>query len=251
MKNQKVIAIVIGVVVLVGGYIGGSYFPMQKALKMGNNVKLETELDSFSYAYGIYIGGSAVASLAQVLDKEEFPKDGFVKGIKDGLYETPGAMDNMTAQSILQSFAGKQQEKMMAEAQAKGETNKTDGEKFLETNKSRDGVKTTESGLQYEVITKGNGKTPSATDTVTVHYTGTLLDGTVFDSSVERGEPATFALNQVIKGWTEGLQLMKEGDKFKFFIPSELAYGPNGSRNIEPNSTLIFEIELLKVKKGK
>jgi len=247
MKNQKLIAIVIGIVVLVGGYIAGSFFPMMETFKIGKSVNLETEMDSFAYAFGIYTGGGTLSNLDQILVDEEFPKEGFVVGVKDGLNENTDVMDPTTAQGFLQGFAMKQQEKMMVKQNEKAETNITEGAKFLETNKAREGVSVTASGLQYEVLVKGNGISPLATDSVTVHYTGTLLDGTVFDSSVERGEPVTFKLDQVIPGWTEGLQLMKEGDKYKLFIPSEIAYGERGARSIEPNSTLIFEVELLKV----
>ena len=130
--------------------------------------------------------------------------------------------------------------------------NKTLGREFMEQNAKNDSVVQTKSGLQYMVIKEGNGIKPSATDTVTVHYTGTLIDGTVFDSSVERGEPASFPLDKVIPGWTEGLQLMSEGSKYRLFIPSELAYGSKGSGDkILPNSTLIFDVELIKVVKKK
>ncbi len=251
MKNQKIIVIVVGIVVLIGGYIAGSFFPVTKTLKIGNSTKLNTELDSFAYAYGMYMGGGTLTSLDQILADEEFPKEGFVNGVKDGLNEVNDIMDPMAVQGFLQNFSMKQQTKMMAKADEKAGKNLEDGTKFLETNKGRDGVTTTASGLQYEVLVKGNGISPLASDSVTVHYTGTLLDGTVFDSSVERGEPVTFKLNQVIPGWTEGLQLMREGDKYKLFIPSEIAYGEAGARTIEPNSTLIFEVELLKVIKVK
>ncbi len=127
--------------------------------------------------------------------------------------------------------------------------NKTLGREFMEQNAQNDSVVQTTSGLQYMVLKEGTGAKPGPTDTVTVHYTGKLLDGTVFDSSVKRGEPASFALDQVIAGWTEGLQLMSEGSKYRLFIPSELAYGSKGTRNILPNSTLIFDVELIKVKK--
>ena len=130
--------------------------------------------------------------------------------------------------------------------------NLTIGREFLEENAKNDSVKVTESGLQYMVLKEGNGAKPGPTDTVTVHYTGTLIDGKVFDSSVERGEPATFPLNRVIPGWTEGLQLMSEGSKYRLFIPSELAYGEKGAGDdILPNSTLIFDVELIKVTKQK
>ncbi len=128
--------------------------------------------------------------------------------------------------------------------------NKTLGREFLEQNAKNDSVVVTKSGLQYMVLEEGNGTKPGPTDKVTVHYTGKLLDGTVFDSSVERGEPATFGLDQVIPGWTEGLQLMSEGSKYRLFIPSELAYGSKGAgSDILPNSTLIFDVELIKVEK--
>jgi len=128
--------------------------------------------------------------------------------------------------------------------------NKTLGREFLEENAKNDSVIQTASGLQYIVLKEGNGIKPEPTDSVTVHYTGTLIDGTVFDSSVERGEPATFPLNKVIPGWIEGLQLMREGSKYRMFIPSDLAYGEKGTKNILPNSTLIFDVELIKVTKA-
>ncbi len=248
MKNQKLIIILIGVVVLIGGYIAGSFFPVNK---IGKSASLKNELDSFAYAYGIYTGGGIKSSLSQILVDEEFPNDGFVSGIQDGLNESTEVMDPMAAQGFLQGFAMRQQGKIEANMAAESEANLNEGIKFLENNKSREGVSTTASGLQYEVMVSGNGISPTASDSVTVHYTGTLLDGTVFDSSVERGEPVTFKLDEVIPGWTEGLQLMKEGEKSKFYIPSELAYGVQGSRSIKPNSTLIFEVELLKVTKVK
>lgn len=145
------------------------------------------------------------------------------------------------ANQIIQNYLQELTEKRTAQIKAVGE-------KFLEENKKKENVKVTASGLQYIVEKEGTGAQPTATDEVTVHYTGKLLDGTVFDSSVSRGEPATFPLNRVIPGWTEGVQLMKEGGKYLFFIPSELAYGPQGVPNaIPPHSTLIFEVELIKV----
>ena len=147
------------------------------------------------------------------------------------------------ANKIIQEYLQELTEKKAAEIKAVGQ-------KFLEENKKNANVKETASGLQYVVEKEGTGAQPSATDEVTVHYTGKLLDGTVFDSSVNRGEPATFPLNRVIPGWTEGVQLMKEGAKYTFFIPSDLAYGPQGVPNaIPPHSTLIFDVELIKVVK--
>ena len=162
-----------------------------------------------------------------------------------------GVQPEMTyeeAKQTVQEFFTKMQEEMEAEAAKAGEANKQIGEAFLSENAKREGIKVTESGLQYEVLTEGNGATPAASDKVEVHYTGTLIDGTVFDSSVERGVPAMFGVTQVIPGWVEALQLMKEGDKWRLYIPSDLAYGSQGAGGIiGPNSTLIFEVELLRV----
>jgi len=147
-----------------------------------------------------------------------------------------------------EAFMQRRQQQMQAQQQQEAQANSEAGEAFLAQNADRDGVMVTDSGLQYRVIEEGEGDSPAAEDRVTVHYKGTLIDGTQFDSSYDRGEPATFALNQVIPGWTEGLQLMSEGAKYEFFIPSELAYGEQGRPGpIGPNATLIFEVELLEV----
>jgi FKBP-type peptidyl-prolyl cis-trans isomerase len=139
---------------------------------------------------------------------------------------------------------------LVASAAGSAEQNLKDGEAFLAANAKKSGVKTLPSGLQYMVIKEGKGKRPAATDLVTVHYRGTLINGTEFDSSYRRGQPATFPLNQVIRGWTEGVQLMKEGAKYRFFIPPQLAYGPRGAGGvIGPNATLIFDVELISVQK--
>jgi FKBP-type peptidyl-prolyl cis-trans isomerase FklB len=140
------------------------------------------------------------------------------------------------------------QQYMQAASEQKAEAVKKVNVQFLEDNKTKEGVKVTASGLQYKVVSTGKGKAPVATDNVTVHYTGKLVDGSIFDSSIERGQPATFGLNQVIRGWTEGLQLMHEGDKFIFYVPQELGYGERGAGGqIPPYATLIFEVELIKV----
>ena len=144
-------------------------------------------------------------------------------------------------------FMSESEKVRKANMEAAYSNNKEAGIAFLEANKAVEGVQVTESGLQYKVVKMGKGKKPSATDRVKVHYHGTLIDGKVFDSSVERGEPATFGLNQVIPGWTEGLQLMPVGSKFTFYIPSELAYGDRETGEIEPYSALIFEVELLSI----
>ena len=152
------------------------------------------------------------------------------------------------AKRIVNEYFAKLEAEMQAEAAKQGEVNRKNGEAFLTENAKREGIKVTESGLQYEVLESGKGDSPKAPDNVEVHYTGKLIDGTVFDSSVERGVPASFGVTQVIPGWVEALQLMHEGDKWRLYIPSDLAYGPNGAGGvIGPNMTLIFDVELLRV----
>ncbi len=193
-------------------------------------------MDKLSYAWGLAMGqqlkGMGVATL-------EF--DSFVNGLKSVYGEGKSEMEPEEAHKLINEYLQSLQEKMAAAV-------KEEAKKFFDENRGKEGVKETASGLQYIVEKEGTGAQPSATDEVTVHYTGKLLDGTVFDSSVNRGEPATFPLNRVIPGWTEGVQLMKEGAKYRFFIPSDLAYGPQGIPNaIPPHATLIFEVELIKV----
>lgn len=195
-------------------------------------------MDKLSYAWGLAMGNQLKAMGVKELNSESF-KDGVKVAFDGGTPEMP--VDE--AQKLINDYLQELEKK--AEAVAREE-----GNKFLEENGSKENVKTTASGLQYIVEKEGEGAQPTAEDEVTVHYTGKLLNGTVFDSSVNRGEPATFPLNRVIPGWTEGVQLMKEGAKYTFFIPSDLAYGPNGVPNvIPPHSTLIFEVELIKVNK--
>lgn len=193
-------------------------------------------MDKLSYAWGLAMGRQLQGMGLKELNLEDY-KDG-VKSVFDG---TEPAISIEEAQKLINEYLTDLQEK--AESAAKEA-----GKKFLEENKKNPDVKETASGLQYVVEKEGEGASPKADDEVTVHYTGRLLDGTVFDSSVNRGEPATFPLNRVIPGWTEGVQLMKEGAKYTFFIPSDLAYGPQGIQGaIPPHSTLIFEVELIKV----
>ncbi len=195
-------------------------------------------MDKLSYAWGLAMGQQLKGMGVKDLDVESF-KDA-VKAIYDG---TEPAIGMEEAQKLINDYLQDLQSK--AEAAARAE-----GAKFLEENGKKENVKTTASGLQYVVEKEGTGAQPTAQDEVTVHYTGKLLNGQVFDSSVNRGEPATFPLNRVIPGWTEGVQLMKEGAKYTFFIPSDLAYGPQGVPGaIPPHSTLIFDVELIKVNK--
>lgn len=193
-------------------------------------------MDKLSYAWGVLMGKQLMAMGVKALDTNTF-KNGVDVAFNGGTPE----ISEEECQKIINEY--------LTELQAKAESMaKEAGAKFLEENKKREGIKETASGLQYIVEKEGEGAQPSATDEVTVHYTGRLLDGTVFDSSVQRGEPATFPLNRVIPGWTEGVQLMKEGAKYTFFIPSDLAYGAQGVPNaIPPHSTLIFDVELIKV----
>lgn len=202
--------------------------------------KLDTDQKRASYAIGQQLGKNFKDN------NVDFDADVLVMALKD-------VKENKTSK-MTQEEMGKAMQKLQEMAQSKqgevAEANKKKGEEFLAKNKTATGVKTTASGLQYVVEKEGSGKTPSETDEVKVHYTGTLTDGTKFDSSVDRGQPAEFPVNGVIKGWTEALQLMKEGSKYKLTIPAELAYGPMGRPGIPPNSVLLFDVELLEVKKA-
>jgi FKBP-type peptidyl-prolyl cis-trans isomerase len=179
--------------------------------------------------------------------KDEIDMAVVIQALQASVKGDKTALTQEEALKVRQDFMTKLQAKRAAEEKVKAETNKKAGEDFLAKNKSKKGVTTTASGLQYEVVKAGTGPKPKDSDTVQVHYTGTLLDGTKFDSSVDRGEPTTFPLKGVIPGWTEGLQLMPVGSKYKFYIPSALAYGENGPGPIGPNAMLTFEVELLKI----
>jgi FKBP-type peptidyl-prolyl cis-trans isomerase len=200
-------------------------------------IAAEASKAEVSYALGMLIGASAQGTNIDV------DIDSLVAGLKDSMGGAKTKFTEAQAGQMVQAAAQAAQGK-------KGTANLTAGKAFLEGNGKKSGVKTTASGLQYEVIKEGKGSKPKATDTVTVHYEGKLLSGKVFDSSIARNQPATFPLNGVIKGWTEGLQLMGIGSKYRFFIPSELAYGPNGAGgSIGPNEVLVFEVELLAIGK--
>ena len=202
------------------------------------------DFDRISYALGLSMGNNFKASGIKAINVQDFA-DG-VAAVYNGL--APRMSYDEAKKEIQEFFTQMQAEQEAAPAQM-AEVNAKAGRDFLEENGKRVEVKTTASGLQYEVLQEGSGKQPKAEDFVTVHYTGKLIDGTVFDSSVERGEPATFGVTQVIPGWVEALQLMKEGAKYRLFIPSQLAYGPQGAGPIGPNQTLIFDVELIKVGK--
>jgi FKBP-type peptidyl-prolyl cis-trans isomerase FklB len=209
--------------------------------------ELKTQKDKVSYMIGVDMGRRMRAEF----DKQSIDVDPAVlaKGIKDALAGGNILLTDAELQEIRTALQTDITAKNMERAKALAEKNKKDGDVFLAENRKKDGVKTTDSGLQYKVVTVGTGTSPKATDKVTVNYRGTLVDGTEFDSSYKRGNPATFSLNQVIKGWTEGIQLMREGGKFTFFIPSELAYGERGTPSgpIGPNAVLIFDVELLSI----
>ncbi|MBX3725556.1 MAG: FKBP-type peptidyl-prolyl cis-trans isomerase [Xanthomonadales bacterium] len=203
---------------------------------------LTTDRQKVSYMVGMDLG----RNLTQIQDELDVAV--LVQGLQDTLAGRPTKLTEEQANQVKQDFMQKLQARAVEERTAQATANRTEGEAFLAENKNKPGVRSTESGLQYQVITEGRGSKPAATDRVRVHYVGTLLDGTKFDSSIDRGTPAEFALNGVIPGWTEALQLMSVGSKYKLFIPSDLAYGENGTPGpIGPNATLIFEVELLEI----
>ena len=200
-------------------------------------------MDKLSYALGIGIGSQLAG-----MGAKELNIDDFAQAIKDVISGSELKVDNAEAQTLVQNFFQEQEAKQQAAAAEAGKVAKAAGEAFLAENGKKDGVVTLPSGLQYQVLKEGDGKKPSATDQVVCHYEGTLIDGTVFDSSYQRNQPATFGLNQVIAGWTEGVQLMQEGAKYRFFIPYNLAYGERGAgAQIPPFAALVFDVELIEV----
>jgi FKBP-type peptidyl-prolyl cis-trans isomerase FklB len=208
-------------------------------------VKLETQKDKLSYSIGLNVGHNLGR------DSIAINPDAFIRGVLDaGLDSAARLMTDAQVQETIMAYQAEQRTKLEEGSKVAGEKNKKEGEAFLEMNKKQPGVVTLPSGLQYKVLVAGKGKMPKLSSTVTTQYSGKLLDGTEFDSSYKRGEAATFPCSGVIKGWTEALQLMKEGSKWELYVPGDLAYGPAGFGGgvIPPNATLIFQVELVSVK---
>jgi FKBP-type peptidyl-prolyl cis-trans isomerase len=206
-----------------------------------DKTELKTQKEKLSYALGMNMGGGLKTNSIDV------DADVLAQGLRDALAGKSTLLTDQEARETIMTVQREIQAKMQEKLKVEGEKNKKAGDAFLAANKKKEGVKTLPSGLQYKILADGKGATPKATDTVTVHYKGTLIDGAEFDSSYKRNEPASFPVNGVIKGWTEALQLMKEGSKWQLFIPANLAYGEQGRPGIPPNSVLIFEVELIKV----
>ncbi|MDF2179239.1 FKBP-type peptidyl-prolyl cis-trans isomerase [Aliiglaciecola sp. CAU 1673] len=238
MKNTAIAALVIS-------SLGLAACQKEEAVQKAPEVKLETT--SQQQAYGL--GASLGQFIDQKLDMQEsvevnLDRQLVIQGFIDTL-TAESKLNQQQIQEVLTALDGEVKEKQQNKEAQVSEANLAAGQAFLEENAKREGVTVTESGLQYEVVQQGDGPKPSAEDTVKVHYTGTLLDGTKFDSSYDRNEPAVFPLHRVIAGWTEGVQLMNVGSKFKFYIPADLAYGKRSTGLITANSTLVFDVELL------
>jgi len=205
-------------------------------LKTPKQVTIDDESKKASYCLGVLMGQNVKRQTGDSLSI-----DNILAGFSDMFLSKPLLVNEQEAAAYFQQYMQQQMERKAAKAKAEGEA-------FLNTNKTKPGITSTPSGLQYKILKTGTGKSPGASDNVTVHYTGRLLDGTIFDSSVQRGTPATFNVNGVIRGWTEALQLMKEGDQWELYIPADLGYGERGAgAQIPPHATLIFEVELIKV----
>lgn len=218
-----------------------SFETAQAQKKKKGDVKIETTQDSISYLIGTDVGGSFKKNLIEI------NLNVFIKGLTDALKGNDSLISEARKMAIMSKFQQDLQTKQQSIMTKDSEANKAKGKAFLDANRKKDGVKETASGLQYKMIKEGTGISPVATSKVTVNYEGKLIDGKIFDSSYERGQTATFPLNGVIKGWTEGLQLMKEGATYEFYMASDLAYGDQGNQAIPGGSTLIFKVELIKV----
>jgi len=236
MNNKQIITLVIvAVAALAAGYFIGSGM---NRIKSERQISLKNDADSLSYFLGLNLG----------YDLDAAPFDADVKLISSGMsqvMDNTSSYDQMTAQTVFRQLQISLSQKEAERAESEAVENLEKGAAFLEENAKKEGVTTTESGLQYEVITQGSGPTPADTSIVTVHYEGSLIDGTVFESSFETGDSVTFALDGVIPGWTEGVQLMPVGSTYKFYLPSNLAYGPSAQGPIPGNSVLVFKIKLL------
>lgn len=216
--------------------------PAAQAPASTAGAELSSEMQQVSYGIGLNLGEN--------LGRQgvELDKAAFIAGLDDAIAGNEPKISKADIMQVMQSFQQKLMDKRRQEQEALAETNKTESEAFFAENGKKEGVMTTESGLQYEILSEGDGPIPSATDTVEVNYRGSLLSGEEFDSSYKRGQPVSFPVGGVIKGWTEALQLMKVGSKYKLYIPAELAYGPGGTGPIPPNAALVFEVELLSIK---
>ena len=212
------------------------------SLYAAEETTLKTPKEKLSYIIGVQIGNDLKS---QSMDVDPTLVN---KGLQDSMSGNKLLISDQEAKDIIAAFQKERATKMAEEKKSVGEKNKQEGAAFLAENKKKEGVKTLPSGLQYKVIKEGTGKTPKASDTTVVQYKGTLVNGTEFDSSYKRGEPATFPVSGVIKGWTEALQLMKEGSTWQIVVPAELAYGEQGAGPIGPNAVLIFEVELISIK---
>jgi len=239
---KAVVVLMVGMLLVIVANCNQATEKKEEGQLSTENATLDTTLQKNSYVLGYNFGLSLKAIISDLDLAYVF------QGIKDAAVTGKGKLNDGEMREIFIAFQKSLRERHMEKKKLDGEKNKMEGEQFLKENAQKEGVKTTTSGLQYMVLQEGTGPSPTADDRVKVHYRGTLLDGTEFDSSYKRGEPIVFALNGVIPGWTEGVQLMKTGAKYKFFIPSELAYKEHGSGQvIGPNATLIFEVELLEV----
>ena len=236
MQMRRVVVILIVLVILL------PFLSLATDQEKNTDIELKSFAEKISYVLGQEIGTSFKDS------PTEIDLDIFMRGIKDSIKGTKSPLDADETNQIKQEFSRQVQENRNQKMAALSEKNRADGEAFLAANKNKEGIVTTDSGLQYKVLRKGDGPKPQKTDRVTVHYSGTLLDGTEFDSSYTREKPATFQVGRVIPGWTEALQLMNVGSKYRLFIPSDLAYGARGAGGqIGPNSMLIFDVELLSI----
>ncbi len=240
---MKSIAFLAAALLLAGALVSCTQSAKDENASMTQTV---TELSTFAQKSSYAVGMDIATSLSQV--KDDLDQAALLQGLSDALAGRDPLLTDEEAQQVMQEFSQNMQARQAADRSAASTRNLEEGHTFLAENKEREGVITTESGLQYRVLREGTGPSPKATDRVTVNYSGKLIDGTEFDSSYKRGQPATFAVNAVIKGWAEALQLMKVGGKYELFIPSDLAYGERGAgQSIGPNATLIFEVELLKI----